>query len=711
MDLSTIGDRDEAYWDEFKAIPKAFISLPSGLRLWTSRFGRFTSLRLSSVPGEGLKTSRDLYEVALLDAIDPAATGLVFQPVKLRGLQASKGATDFGMLFIGFSFFIIVAAMMLVRLLFSLALQLRAREIGLLKASGFDRRAVGRILLTEGALMACLGTALGIGLGVGYAWLMLYGLRTWWVGAVGTTFLFLYVKPLSLFIGAFIGFATALVSVVLGFRSLAGEEPARLLSRGVLLDDSPADAAKRLVSSARLRSAAFVFGALAVALIAASFVVSARAQAALFYSSGASLLAASFLILAAQMGGAKSGVSQSLSISSSAFPLLRLGARNAYRNRGRSLSTAALIAAATFIIVAVAANRHGTSEGKIEKISGNGGFALLAETDVSILKDLNDPSDRFDLGLGPEFEASLAGVNFFPFRLSPGEEASCLNLYRPARPQLLGASPAFIQRGGFAFQAALNGVSDNPWQSLNTETDDGSIPAIGDFNTVMWILHSGLGKTMDIIDDNGQPLRLKFVALLKGSALQGELVISEENFISSFPDRGGYKFFLIDTGDGDVGKIRGALEAGLRDLSFDATSTAERIAAYRAVENTYLSTFQALGGLGLLLGTLGLGVVMARNVVERRGEIALLSSVGFGPRSVATLILAENAFLLAIGMLVGAGSAFLSVAPTAFSAGAGIEWGSLILTLVAILLTGLFAGSIAVVMALRTPVIEALRSD
>jgi len=36
-------------------------------------------------------------------------------------------------------------------------------------------------------------------------------------------------------------------------------------------------------------------------------------------------------------------------------------------------------------------------------------------------------------------------------------------------------------------------------------------------------------------------------------------------------------------------------------------STPEKLAAFHRVENTYLSTFQALGGLGLLLGTLGLG--------------------------------------------------------------------------------------------------------
>ena len=66
------------------------------------------------------------------------------------------------------------------------------------------------------------------------------------------------------------------------------------------------------------------------------------------------------------------------------------------------------------------------------------------------------------------------------------------------------------------------------------------------------------------------------------------------------------------------------LERSLADYGFDATSVADRIAAFHRVENTYLSTFQSLGSLGLLLGTAGLAAVLLRNVLERRRELALL---------------------------------------------------------------------------------------
>ena len=69
--------------------------------------------------------------------------------------------------------------------------------------------------------------------------------------------------------------------------------------------------------------------------------------------------------------------------------------------------------------------------------------------------------------------------------------------------------------------------------------------------------------------------------------------------------------------------------ASSRRSASTRSSAVERLAAFHRVENTYLSTFQALGGLGLLLGTVGLSAIMFRNVLERRRELALLRAVGY----------------------------------------------------------------------------------
>ena len=85
----------------------------------------------------------------------------------------------------------------------------------------------------------------------------------------------------------------------------------------------------------------------------------------------------------------------------------------------------------------------------------------------------------------------------------------------------------------------------------------------------------------------------------------------------------------------------------------EVTPAVRRLAAFNAVQNTYLSTFQVLGGLGLLLGSVGLGVVVLRNVLERRGELALLLAVG-SPAEGAQVARDERAWGLAL--LLGPGS-------------------------------------------------------
>src|SRR5262249_24238075 len=146
-----------------------------------------------------------------------------------------------------------------------------------------------------------------------------------------------------------------------------------------------------------------------------------------------------------------------------------------------------------------------------------------------------------------------------------------------------------------------------------------------------------------------------------------------------FPSEEGFRFFLID----GPPVIEAQLEEGLSDYGFDVISTPDRLAAFHRVENTYLSTFQALGGLGLLLGTLGLAAVLLRNVMERRKEQALLRAVGYRPEHLRTLIIAENAFLFIAGTAIGGICAFIAIAPAFFQRGGHLPNPSLALLLIA----------------------------
>ena len=114
----------------------------------------------------------------------------------------------------------------------------------------------------------------------------------------------------------------------------------------------------------------------------------------------------------------------------------------------------------------------------------------------------------------------------------------------------------------------------------------------------------------------------------------------------------------------------------MADLGARVTGTAERLAQFHRVENTYLSTFQTLGGLGLLLGTFGLATVLLRNVLERKRELALLGAVGYRRAHVMTMVMAENVLLLVAGLAAGALSAALAIAPAVAERGSRLPFTS-----------------------------------
>ena len=207
-------------------------------------------------------------------------------------------------------------------------------------------------------------------------------------------------------------------------------------------------------------------------------------------------------------------------------------------------------------------------------------------------------------------------------------------------------------------------------------------------------------------------MRLTLVAALSDSVLQGELIMSDANFVAAFPEQQGYRFLLIDTPAASAGAIGTAIERGASDLGADAVATAERLEEYHAVENANISTFQTLGGLGLVIGTVGLAAVLLRNVLERRRELALLRAVGYRATHLLAIVVAENALLIVCVVTLGAIAAAVAIGPAALSRGARLPLsaGGAGL-LLAVLAAGLLSSVIATRAALRAPLVASLRAE
>ncbi|MCC7292920.1 MAG: ABC transporter permease [Phycisphaerales bacterium] len=834
FDFKKIRDDDEAYWDRHRAAPKAFVNLARAQSLWADqpeRHGRLTSIRLLPKEDQPLTELAQQFEKHFLASVDPADFGFVVDPVRRRALESSRGTTDFSGLFIGFSFFLIASAAMLVALLFRLGVEQRAREIGLLSAVGFTSERIRRILLSEGAAIVSVGSVLGLPLACGYAWLMLAGLRTWWSGAASAPFLTLHVTASSLAIG----WATATL-VALGSMALALRGVLTLSTRG-LLAGAVAGTAHSRSSGVKARRVAIGSGAGLIIAGAIAWPLRDTDHAPIaFFIVGVLALVSGLAVTAMRLHGVRP-----MTARAGRGAWVRMGVGNAPRHRGRSLLTIALIASATFLVCSLAAfrltaddseDRLGDSEASgrastpqrvaAARATGTGGFALLAETTSPLPHDISTEQGRKELDLPPETLHLIERSRVFPFRFQRGDETSCQGLYAPTRPRILGASSAFIARGGFAFSSYMKDKlppDGSPWNLLDVTFTDGAIPAIGDEASVRWQLHSGPGRDLEIEDESGRKVALRFVALLKGSALQSELIVNEADFVRLFPSNSGHGFFLIEPPQETPAAVELLSEAGLpaevgpsaevgllsevgppaevgphsevgppaevgllseqppvhrlsepvtsrmgepkpavpgelnptrparslerdaaslpehdparspadnlarvleRDLArfgFDAMPVRRRMEGYFAVQNTYLATFQTLGGFGLVLGTIGLTVVLLRNVFERRAELALMQALGFSPRALTWIVLSENVALTLAGLAIGLFAAALAVAPhlsvaphTAASAGS-LGLTNALATTAGVLLTTLATGRLALRPTLRGSLITALRSE
>lgn len=696
IELSRVRQADEDYWDHYRATPKAFLPLSTGQEWWQTRWGDLSTVRIAPPAGEPLETFVPRFAEALRHELTPAAFGLTFLPVKSLGLRASGGATDFGGLFFGLSFFVILAAALLISLLMSLWVEQRSSEIGLRLAVGFERKAVRRGLLAEGTLLATLGSLIGLGGALGYAWLMMFGLRTFWRPAVGTSRLELTPTPLALGAGFLIALLITVATIAFTLRGVGKTPVPQLLRRAT-------SSAVTVRAGRKAHYVAMLGLGLGAALLAFGIAAPASAGPFAFFLAGVLMLAgllAAFGLLVQRVAPA---------LRPGAFATWRIALANTRRQYKRSLLATTLIALSTFLIVLVAAFEVDFSDADTGKDSGAGGFALVAEAQVPLQYDLGTPGGRAELGLD---EAPFGGTSIYPARLLPGEDTSCLNLYQPTRPRLVGLPADFLERGGFRFKQLAEGAgSDRPWSVLERDLGPTVIPVVGDFNSTQWILKLPLGSRLPFENERGEKIELELVGTLDTSIFQSELLLSEAQMLRHFPSRGGYSYFLIEASPEKAAALSQQLENGLQRYGLDAERTGAKLAAFHAVQNTYLSTFRSLGGLGLLLGTLGLAVVLVRNVIERRGELAAMRAFGFERKDLRRLIVYENLALLLAGLAIGTFAALIGAGSQLLAHPAAVPFAAIFATLGLIALAGGLAAWLAARGALAAPLLPVLKAE
>ena len=682
VDLKKIRTKDEDYWKAHKGTPKAFVSLETAQKLWGNRFGQSTAIRI-----DGLKKAE--FEKQILAGLLPSQMGFEVKNAKADGLSAASGGTDFGGLFIGLSFFVLFSAVLLAFLLFRLYLNFRKSEIGTLTALGFSFKMLRKMFLAEAAMLVAAGVLLGLPFAVLYNNLILKAVNTIWVDIVRTSIVNIYIRPESLLIGSL---SVALISLVAVWFLLS-----RFLKSEVI-------ALQRKTILVKTKSGRLSLG-LGLGLIAVSILTlftmgirSGEINPEMFFISGFGLLPGLILLFDFWM--------QRLAVREKAmnFSMRTILLKRIAGERRRNVMIVSFLSVGVFMVVSTGLNRKDlTSKAELPS-SGTGGYDYFVETTMPVLFDANSKQGREDLNISEAAE-------LVQFQSQPGDDASCLNLNKISRPRLIACNPtAFDQRRAFTFATRTDELdAQHPWLTLNKTLVDEVIPAIADQTVIQWGLMKKVGDTLIYKTEDGKDLKLKLVGGLANSVFQGNVIIAEDHFNRAFPSVSGSNLFLIDVPD--TTSVAADLQTGMRNYGPEISRTTDRLLSFYTIENTYLNIFLMLGALGLLIGTLGLGILIFRITFEQIPEYALLLSLGFSKPTIQRLVMREKLFLMIVSVVIGLIPAVLSGLPTLMSSLYANLWIWLPAISVLVILSGTIFSFIAIRMAFKQNLVQALRNE
>ncbi len=689
VDNSRFTPRDEEWWHDRRTTPKMFLHADRIREIWAESPGGgaipwISGIRLIPPVGADAEFFQR-FSLALTQALPPSDGGLVARPVRAEALTAASGGPDLAELFLSLGGILVLAAAGLAGVLGRLQTEARAAEAGVLLAIGWRPGAVRRLLLAEGAVIALLGALIGTGLGLAVAQALVSALNSGWNDAIGGVAISLQISGETLVIGGLSGFVIGFGASAWAVYAVPGR-PVLTLLAGRRANRPPTSARSRWI-----QTAVVVVAALAAAGLVAAAVAGAISREAAMPSAG-------FLVIVAGLIGLRLLLTRRHSSSGTAPSWLGLALRSAGRDPARSLATAGLIAGAAFVLAAVAAARRDPAALDLAgPDSAAGGYALRVTTTLPLLNDPDSKDGRARLGFSADDETVLKDVRIESLLVADGDDASCRNQGKPGRPRVLAVATRLRERGGF-------GATKEAWDRLGADPGDGPAWTLADGDSALWVLKTGVGETLPFTAARNRSLKLG--GTLTPGLFAGDLLMGETAFRKAFPGEEAPRALLVAVPSQQADAVAGVLRKRLAPWGAEVRSTRELIAGVLAVQNAYISAFLALGGLGLVLAAGGLGALLARALAERRGEIALLTAVGWTPGAVAGLIVTEYFVLIGSGLVIGLVAAGLSAA-----GGGRFEPLMPVSLLGGVLIVGLGGAAIAAVRSVRASSVADLRRE
>ena len=619
INMNLITDEDEKYWDDYRGTPKAIIAYEAVASKWGNAYGNATAVRVAGAEPDLSGLRAEMFGVQL---IYPRETGLF----------AAKNGVDFSSLFLSLGFFIIISAMLLMLIPLSEMLRQRRHEIALLKALGYTRRRITRLLWMESAPVVLISSVVGVIGGLVYTSLIMWLLGNVWKGATHTDGFSVYPGIITLLSGLVIGIGLSLWLL-------------RMTIVRTLKD-------KKTTPALRKRGVP----PLAVPVVASILAVAVAGINLLFLQSVALFVFVGVILIgtAALWGHyliRRHGLAKTDGFHASRLVWAMLAA-----NRKQALLSFFALATGVFIVFSVGLNRKGFADSS-QLRAGTGGYSLWCESSVPVYHNMATRAGREKLSL-TDLPADTKILQCLRYS---ADDASCLNLNKVTTPTVLGVEMNALAESDFQIGQNIWSVDrDELFERM--QTGAGPVyPALIDETVLTWGLMMSLGDTLHYENDHGESVAIQLVGVLPNTIFQGNILIDRNLFSDIWGEATGSEVFLLKIDEHQREDVKTLLSQALNEYGVMVSTTNDRLRQFNTVTDTYLTIFLTLGGLGLLLGIMSFIIVVRKNLTVRREEINLYRTLGFTDHNIEDTLCRENLIVPLYAIAAGVVSSLVGV--------------------------------------------------
>ena len=169
---------------------------------------------------------------------------------------------------------------------------------------------------------------------------------------------------------------------------------------------------------------------------------------------------------------------------------------------------------------------------------------------------------------------------------------------------------------------------------------------------------------------------------------------------------------------GNVPQVMAAIDETFANSSAETASESEAsfIGSFMDQYRTFFRMAEVLGFIVVLMIGLVAANTAAMSIRERRGEIAVMRSIGFPARTILSILLAESVLMGLAGGIIGCSAAYTVLKVFSVGSGAGplstirMQPAIVAETIVVAVLIGLFSAMAPASAAARRNIVEALRT-